>query len=409
MFNAAMAGVEVEIDDINLMAEAAALSEDHVYAEIFRPEYFSGAGAAKGIVQYGLREQGSTGTYPQSYGVVVSSGIGNASVYVPEFRALIGSRTTLATSPDKFRNDVRTAVSNAQNLQLAATVSNHRYDLIYARVTPDNPNLNQRYVKSADGLLGVVNLPNRLTSDVVLGVVTGTEGASPALPALPADTLTNFYVPLAYVQLEHPHALTDTIEPYQIREVAPVVSLAPAVGGVDMRPASFTNKVGGALPAWPIGGRPIEYMAPTMVGQVSRVFGLSFFAGYASLALGTTRILDDSCDWRNRIFRTSVQSSDLGEFGWAPAVITSSTALPHGVLNDGFAAVANHMLLGNSFHTAPACRLNPDSVLAMAVGSQIDLKVNMTTGALEAIVGATDPQCLLTIWVEATAQFSNAR
>src|SRR5690606_13391206 len=127
----------------------------------------------------------------------------------------------------------------------------------------------------------------------------GLPAPTPALPPLPSDASGAYYIPLAYVRVQAGFGGGTVLTRADIWEVAPVVTLAQAVGGNALRPANQHHKEGGTLVgAWPTtaGDRPHAYMPPTMAGGESRFMLIDL------QTVTTGSVIDDSVDWRNRFF-----------------------------------------------------------------------------------------------------------
>jgi hypothetical protein len=149
--------------------------------------------------------------------------------------------------------------------------------------------------------------------------------------------------------------------------------------------------------AWGPSGRPKSYLPPTMAGTVKRILPLSFYSGDPSVPLGATTVVDDSIDWRKRIFKTiwASDTATANAFDW--------------VADGGDFPVGGNVceaLISSSFRT------NIDSIIAqpsgLAAGSNVYLEVNKDTGVLQVQVGATNPEHAIIFWIEASGQFENA-
>jgi hypothetical protein len=250
-----------------------------------------------------------------------------------------------------------------------------------------------------------------------VGVVKGVEGPSPAYPALPADTWVtaqygagSYYIPLAYVTLGHPFGSpTDIVIARMIRVVAPIIGVAPAAGGIDAGPANQLYTVSGLTTGWAPGSdRPREYMPATMTGDVRRFLALDFTGGHASLPLNATTVIDDSIDWRNRYFKTTVQ---VGSGGIAHA--DTAPIAPHPT---GASPSLVFTFIGQSFAHDGYGTTNPDQLghlailnqatVQIAASSNIEIFVNQATGNLEAKCAVTSPASSLFVWIDATGPYA---
>src|SRR5690606_5860161 len=185
-FKAPLNGLEIHIEDVDLWSKNAALADDRVLAELLQLAPFTAGEPAKAILPYGKA-------------LVVPSGSDDSTVRVRPFRAIVGSRDTVANIGHKDNwHDVRSAlhipnVSGQQyrNVQLSATASNNRWDLIWCRVEADIPSATKpRYVKSSGGTVISQNLIATKITTVTIGVNEGTEAASPVGPNLPESIPT---------------------------------------------------------------------------------------------------------------------------------------------------------------------------------------------------------------------------
>ncbi len=129
-------GQEVEQEDINLLGRTGGLADDRVLAELLRLAPFDGTNTAKAILPFALRAADS--------GTVVPNGA-TGSVRILPFRAIIGSRTSIATDPLAAWRDIRSSVysqtTGSGALGAAAafapnTTTTPRWDLVYAAFTP---------------------------------------------------------------------------------------------------------------------------------------------------------------------------------------------------------------------------------------------------------------------------------
>lgn len=325
-------GQEVQQADLNMMGEAGALADDRVLAELLRLAPYV-AGAAKAIVPFHI-DGPDVASWEPNATTVVGSGSADSKVRVNPFRAVVGSRTAIGTDAKKAWRDIRSGLAIGsttlyQEVQFAATAANHRIDLLYAQVNVDvNAATVSRYVKTAGGSAGASLISVEKRTTVQLGVAQGAEAGSPTRPALPSDSGSAYYIPLAYVHLQHPHTLVTAIDPDWIEEVAPVSMLSRALGAHSIRPPSMCHKIGGIIePGW-APYRPPLYLPPSMIGGVSLLIPIRT----TEMPAGSTHVIDDTIDWRKRIFRWQAQRSS-GSFSWlklggvdAPSIANATTA-----------------------------------------------------------------------------------
>jgi len=317
-------GQEVGQEDLNLLGENAALADDRVLAELLRvPPYFASADSPtfKAIMMAGFDDE--EGPFRSSQYSVVQSHGGISQVTVCPFRAVVGTRA--GGNGKAWLRDIRTAVYadptyTRHTVVLDATVSNHRWDLIYARVDVDaDQDAETRYVKGVDGVVAAQDIVTQVLTEVTIAVTKGVESATPERPALLADGGGSYYIPLAYVLLEHPSA-SAVIEPARIQVVAPIIQIASAAGGSPLGPCNKLHVVGGLNDAsWAIAspGRPRTFIPPTMCGSIRRIVGLAWGTSGNDTPLDSIAILDDSIDWRDRLIKTTFAVFEDGDaFSW---------------------------------------------------------------------------------------------
>ena len=392
-------GQEVGQEDLNLVGENSALADDRVLAELLRPCLYDSS-TSKGILKPGVSSSPSA---PKDWDVVEPS-LDAAEVVVRPFKAVIGSRDSSSTIGEKaWHLDIRSAFSATTYLALDPTVGNNRWDLIYARVDIDvDQTAVDRYVKDADGSGSMQSIAVTKATQVSIAVQVGNEGATPDKPAAPADGGGSYYIPLAYVWLAHPFTSSSMVNRETICTVARVLQFSEHVGGSPMAPCNRCYEAGIVFEtSWGPSGRPKSYLPPTMAGKVSRILPLSFYSGDPSVPLGATTVVDDSIDWRKRIFKVTAinaNASPLG-FGWNDAGRVFPSAI------SGSAKTA----MSSSWYTTanPSLFILTDAD-GLASGSTIDLQVNSSTGNLEVIVSATNPDDAVVFWIEATGRYENA-
>jgi hypothetical protein len=406
-------GQELGQEDVNLLGETSALADDRTLAELLRVLPYDGSTVSRGILPY-AGHAASTGLAADGLGATVrGSGSANGKVVVQPFRAVIGARSS-STDLLAWR-DIRSAVQPSEvEVQLSATSSSNRWDLVYARVDVEIDEASvTRYVRDASGNTVGTSVVVAKHTTVTIGTVTGVEGATPTRPAIPSDAGGAYYIPLAYVALTHPHTTSSEVVGSQILEAAPMLGVSPATGAVTLAPANQIHVVGGILltarPWTPTAGRPGEFLPPTMVGGASVLLPLDLESATKTIALGGAAVVDNSRDWRYRLFQTTiVAASGTNGFPWEPAAGgVGATWLP----DPARSTLGNHLAhqTGQSFRSSAAVAHVTSSVLTqVASGADLLVYVDMTTGALCASVGATNPACRLLLWIAATGQHTNA-
>ncbi len=333
-------GQEVTTGDINQLGDAGAYADDRVLAELLRMAPYDGT-VVKGVLPYTEDTVSGSGTDTfanDAFATVTLSGSANGSVLIRPFRALIGARTAVGTDSKKSWRDVRSAIylgsTTVRNGTLQITTANSsgspRWDLVYAAVSVDaNTSAVTRYIK--DPLTGAITSPTtvaQLTTTVTVGSVTGTPSGSPALPTIPSDAAGVYYIPLAYVRIPTGFTTGSAIGITDIWTVAPVVPMSRVTGVSTVRPANGQNAPGvgnmtaAARNAWATTGvPPLSYLPSTSVGSEKLLIAMDLLdASSANWSLANYAIVDNSRDWRNRIFHSWAQSAVSGEhFAWQAA------------------------------------------------------------------------------------------
>jgi hypothetical protein len=428
-------GRELGVADWNVAATYLSVAVDYLIAELFRPAPFnaSGSGPFKGVVPYGF--YGSNGVDPQNAGIVRPTGLSSPTLEVYPFRAIIGSLfgPPSAAPSDAWRGIRSVMCANhvpglgldtiAFPVDIAATVANNRIDLVYAQVSLSTTTSSEtRYER--DPSTGVVTHPTvttQLDDTFNILVQTGVEGASPALPSLPADGGDSYYIPLAYVHLVHPFFGTMS-SGSTILEVAPVIPIARGNGVASLQPGNKQYDPAGAmLTATPFAlTRPETYIPPTMFGSESRVFAFRWDSTPKSPAVNTTVTIDDTVDWRKRLFKWHVygaHNAGAAKMAWAILATGSTTNIPSSIPPGGI-GVNYQIGMGQSFATdlagiglgtgCGACVFGSGASNALtAVSTPVIIWVDTTDGFLKLTTGG-DPGANVFVWLEASGPFPNS-
>lgn len=414
-------GAELRRPNLNDIARAAAQSEDWVLGELLRPWAAGGAlpsgSVDKIILPAGFNRLtgGSFGT--NEFAVVAPSGSTNGSLLIAPFRAIIGTRSAAAGEGWMNREVISGLFAPTvdgtwtNRVFITAVTSNRRWDLIYARVDiAGAESAEVRYFKGDDDNVAPTTVSVKRTVNVTVGVVQGTEAASPTVPALPADTATVFYIPLATVIVDAFFTVPGNIliSKRAIREIAPIGNVAPVVGGCDARPAVTWSQNQG-LSSW-LGqaSRPDLYLPADMTGRVERFFTMDF-RGTPPFALGTSVIIDETIDWRRRVFEGLCQATDGSETAaWASAVLPIPGSLgpqPFPFMGQSF---GNDYSSSVPDHFGRAAHFGSGNVPAMVSGAALEIYVT-TAGRLCARTNATfNPAHIFFISLRASGQFTNA-
>lgn len=413
-------GVEVTTADLNQIGFEAGTALDNAVSEFFRLQMRVGAGAAqKGVVPFSTFK--SDGTNPQTAGIVTSSGNADRTIYIYPFLAAVAA-TAEDTAPTTAWENTRTVEvvpsdSNAgilpSILQLATTDGTHsRCDLVWVKVSiSSTTQSNVRFVR--DPTTGVVSSPTEIVeiSDTYsLGVTPGTTTTttSPARPTIPADTASDFYIPLAYIFIPPSFGAT-AVNNKWIQEVAPALPISRATGSVSMRPASWHHDETGPLLTqddFNTGGgghRAIGYAPSSWVGGEKLIVAASWNAtGPVNIPQTnvTNHVIDNSCDWRRRIFfwqaAAGTATSALPWDNGTPRASGTSSGFGQSFVDDGTGLIS---IAGG----VVAHAVNPGSL-----SSAIDIYVNLSDGTLRMNVPATNPNGNLIVRIEASGQLANS-
>ncbi len=414
-------GQEVEQSDLNLMSDAGGLADDHVLAELLRLAPFSASGAAKAILPFG------------SSATVAPAGA-TGSVTISPFRAVVGTRDTAANIGSlKNWSDLRSAIFTGPNALSAPQAlqanggAQPRWDLIYAQLQVDAPGQQvSRYRKDPSSeQVTVIQVAKSLVQAITVAVVQGTVGGQK--PALPPDGGGTFFFPLANVRVPANFGANSTVAPTDIEELAPYVPLALTTGASILVPANHQYKEGGSVLssaafAWGSGGpRPGPVMPPTMSGCEGRLIAIDAqAAASANWSHQSQGVVDDSRDWRNRVFRwhAIVNPSALAIFPWDRSGTPSARAI--GATGASGTGGWQAFGFGQSFAADGATECVPPLGVTAAVAAQVTpananlpvqtyiaLYVDPNTGALKVFInGAPGMRCFF--WLEASGQFPNA-
>lgn len=326
-------GAPILQGDLNLLGETSALADDRVFAELFRLKPTDGGTLHKAVVPYG--HQSSSQPMDPQYAGIVLAGVTAGKVSVGNFRALIGSRTTIATDGKKAWQDIRSGILTGSlgdhkfqytDVALAANSSgNARIDLIYAVVTPDaNSATVTRKVKDpTTGTIASASVVVTKTTNVTVAAVTGTPAATPAVPALPSDAGGNYYIPLAYVRVRNGFNAGTMLAMKDVIEIAPVFSALPRSTGMQAVRFASAPLTAAKLATWANtgGARPRATMQTSAIGAERILIPIALPGAVAGNWShdNTNNVLDNRIDWRGRCFRWDIIGRDAPagrEFAW---------------------------------------------------------------------------------------------
>ncbi len=437
-------GGEVENQDLALVGQVAGLADDRVLAEVLRLAPFDGTQIYKAVVPFDYVADKIGGTSASPTSTVTPSGHADGSILVNPFRLVCGSRVTAISSPpqsvlDNWR-DIRSGIftgpgvsgdgptNSALAVQLAANASgNPRWDLIYATISLDvqSNQVSRRLKDPASSNVTAQAVYQYLASPVTVTVVQGTPGATPTIPALPADGGGGYNFALAAVRVVNGFNSTTTLAGADIRMLATGAGYKSLRPGFQVEPATGNNDRAGtydtnshfAWAAGSAGSRPEPFVPPDMVGgKCILAMVTNADASSANWSHPDRSVVDDSIDWRKRIFLVIPQIVE------GASTLATATSAAFGVNPDatgGFAPLVPPVL-GNSL-------LNPDGTLVASTftvllinhslyswvpaGAVFGFYVDPGDGKLKwsaAGVGSSaNPGCTVCAWIFASAAMPN--
>jgi hypothetical protein len=414
-------GQEVEQSDINALSDAGGLADDKVLAELLRLAPFSGSGVAKAILPFGTS-------------ATVAPAGASGSVTISPFRAVVGTRDTVGNIGSlKNWNDLRSAIFTGPNalsfsqLLQSNTAAQARWDLIYAQLQVDAPGAQvSRYRKDpSTEQVTVVQVAKSLVQSISVAVLSGQPGG--AKPQLPPDGGGTYFFPLANVRIPANFGPLSTVAPTDIEELAPYVPLALTTGASVLVPANHQYKEGGtvlssAAFAWGSGGpRPGPVMPPTMSGCEGRLIAIDAqAAASANWSHQSGSVVDDSRDWRNRVFRwlaivnPSAQAIFPWDHGGSPpsrAIGATGAAAQGGWMAFGFgqsfAPDGQILCVPPLSINAPVAAQVTQGNAGLPQSTYVALAVDPSSGALKVFISGV-PGVRAFFWLEASGQFPNA-
>jgi hypothetical protein len=414
-------GQELQRDDVNLIAQEAALADDRVLAELLRLAPFDGSRVNRAIVPFG-HTGAASGT--------VAPGPPNGSVFVMPFRAVVGSRTTVPSGAKDAWRDIRSAIYTGSPASLVGTLplapnpgAQARWDLVYASLAVDaNGASALRFAKdAATKVVSPQAVVTTLVHVVTVSVLVGTPSATPAPPAPPSDAAGAFNIPLAWVRVAPNFGPNSQINPSDICEIAPVVPLSRVLGTQSLRAA---NRQGGAalspdrLAQWATAGaRPNAFLPSTTVGGETIIAALELSGASNTWSHASGAVIDDSTDWRGRVFRVGAVAlmGSLTSFAWQ-RVANQSVFVPRAQLNLNFNDSQN-FTFGQSFVDDGTAFFGgyvggtvffaqPTTLKSMAANSRIAVYVDFVSGNMRLFVDGA-PELRVLLWIDATCPIPN--
>lgn len=441
--NIVVDGQEVAIDDWNTLGTIAGLADDRTFSELLRIPPYDGTNVYRTILPYSQNLAAATII---AAGTIQPTSSANGSVLIYPFRAVIGSRVAVGSSPSLNWYDIRTAVYTSVSgftatMAIAPNSSGQpRWDLFCAAVAIDVPlGAGVRRIKDAstDNVTSAAET-TRLGTSVGVTIIQGTASATPSIPTPPADSAiggggTIYYVPIAAVRVPNGFGSTSTVLSGDIRDVVSISpSQSPTMGTARLMPANGNNDQTGVYATDPYGPglwvptsggqRPGVFMPPSWVGKEERIGEVDVVnPSHQSHTNGA--IVDSSIDWRGRIIKVTSVSTNSGggqKFANDPtgSVLRTPFALQgqfngYGVgLGDTLGA---DIQVGNSFASDATLVAGSSTVWSYTgfsgnginSGAVVGLYVSQADGILRWYNNATASNSRWFFWIEATSQFPN--
>jgi hypothetical protein len=391
-------GQQVQQQDFAAIGESAGLSDDRVFAELFRMPPFDGTNISRGILPYAV-----DGAVKKA---LVSPNGASGSVLVNPFRAFLGSRTTVGTDAKKNWRDIRSAIGVGsstleQTVNLAANSSgNPRWDLVYAAITPDvnGPGTTRKVKNATTRVVTNQAVSPALVTTVTVGVVAGTPAASPDWPAVPSDSAGTYYIVLGYVRVPNGFGAGSTVLSTDVAIMAPMLHMSNAAGAASLKVADSHYKNGGlvltaaAIQAWGSSGTPPTRFYPTSMESSLTTL---FFTFDSSIHVNGSVI--DSRDWSKRKCRyvitdtiaTEVANPDPGAVtvGTSKRAFGTSQTMKETSVGTGQAVVIE--TVGNTW-------------LNQADGTDVKIYCDLNDGGKLKVLSTGTPAALFDVWIDFT-------
>lgn len=410
-------GQELQQGDVNTVGRVAALSGDIALQQVLALAPALSAGSVKKAI-VPLWDPGP---------VTAAGPSGKIRIY--PFLAVVGSRTDATTNAIAWK-DIRSQIFTSEDslgtlykeYAIASNASgNPRWDLIYVTVSVDTDDTAvTRYVKTPPSLVATAtSVAVTKSTKLTLNTATGTPGASPAKPAIPADSGSNYNIPICYVRVGNGTGGTSLYSMDEIQEAPSVVSLSHRTGTAICGPAS--GQYDPALPMlatrqpWPASSnRPRAYLPPSMQGMVGKIIALDLGSAPNTAASGD--ILDNTIDWRHRVFKWTVQLRSSRNLAWDNLAVGSL------VVPDTLGQNASFVGMGQSFTLNNTGAVARGSLIAAIGGTgsswdfqtailpstgKLAIYVDQDTGELKLYL-ANSPGCAWVFWIEASGQYYNS-
>lgn len=412
-------GDEFRAQDANSISDNAALADDRILWELFRPV----AGSAtpdKLIVPYASRTWGAIGAATSN--ALVWGNTADALVHVMPFRAIVGSTTVIGTSPIEHMRGQRSGYMVGtstlyRTTAIAANVSgNPRWTLVYAAVTPAASGDTVSII-GKDPITKLVAPHDRAINTrctVTIATTDGTPAATPTRPNLPSDGAGTYYIALAYIYVPDGFGGSSPVDKKSIYEVAPCARISPQVGAVSCVPADQQHEAGGTVDDRQGPGtdtRPGAYIPSTMVGAEHLCILFQF--GYGSPSHMTGDYVDRSRDWRFRYFKWTAS----GRAGTDPGDALASDHAFSGASPVPYRSDPVEVGMGQSFSASTGAAASTYGPVMYLSGSDsakilgaalatVAIYCDDSDGSLK-VTTTGSPGSQIVVWLEATGPYSN--
>lgn len=387
-------GQSIYKEDLAVLADAAGAGDDALKHVVRNTGRIGRARVQRGLVRL---EDGALITNGPT-------GIKNRT-----FTAWIGAETT--DSPEGW-SGLRSVTVPAEAFTFAvpALAGGRRIDLIVAKYSPRLTSGEvQRKVKNP--VTGAVTEEDVSVTEYDAVTFEYLQGPAGSLPAWPSDPVGGFYIPIAAIYVTDGWSGAGTFPSIFIEEIADVRSSA-----ISPRPPTSSSSIVGGVFG---GGRNVNFASGSF-GYINSTSMPSTMRGDVQLwipvskgALVTGKLIDDSVDWRNRLFRSDVEYRNgtfLPLFPWEQ----DYAQLAQGKMYAGFETGAPYDtgLLIQTHHGQSFRKVG--SIVSERYALVIDHGASASTatylyvddnGALRLTVGQTASRCVL-VWLQASAQYT---
>ena len=420
-------GQQIQQSDVNTLGKVAALGGDVALQMLLSMVPASSTGAVdKAILPLATD---ATPVMAVNTPPLASGAGGNGSVAIYPFLAVIGSRGGESTNLQGWK-DIRTQVFVSETTggtmrhfhPIASNASgNPRWDLVYVTMSVDTDDATvTRYVKAPTSSVGTATtVAVTQSTKLTLNTVQGTPAASPVKPSLPADSGSNYNIPLCYVRVANGFGGTTALSIDDIQEGPYVTTLANRTGLATCAPASGCYDP--ALPMlatrqpWPASGaRPRAYLPPTMQGKVERIIPLDLHDSPATAASGD--VLDDTIDWRHRVFKWTAQLRSSRDLAW-DSDATGALVVPDCLSGNGtFTGLVQSFTLNDTADVARGSLIAAiggtstsfdHTTSLIGASAKLAIYVDQDTGELK-LFQSGGPGCTWLFWIEATGAYVNS-